>query len=301
MRTLTALADAWRKNGPEILGLCTGALPRFVTARRPRAHLGGVPVFSYHLVEPLELDSDLEFLAANGYSTLGTRELLEHLSGAGEPLQRAVMLTFDDGPRNFFDVAFPLLRRYGARAVAFIAPGLHADTERDADARPMTWQEIGAIHACGLVEFQSHTFESRSAARWPAPVPLAGCDPALERRRRGAPRTWAEDLALSRREIESRLAGAQVDQVAFPMYVGTPAAVEVARRLGFRACYWGLLAGRALNRPGDSPFHISRLSGEFVQRLPGAGRASLRSLLHRRMRLIQRARAWRRRFEPLHS
>src|SRR2546429_6500796 len=40
----------------------------------------GVPVFSYHLVEPLELESDLEFLAANGYCTLGSRELLEHRS-----------------------------------------------------------------------------------------------------------------------------------------------------------------------------------------------------------------------------
>src|SRR5690606_12574844 len=113
-----------------------------------------------------------------------------------------------DGPRNFYDVAFPLLRKYEAKAVAFIAPGLHADAEEDAnddEARPLSWREIECIAEAGLVDFQSHTYESRFVPRWPMPVPLAGCRPQIEAARRRAPVPLEQDLIDSRVAIESRL------------------------------------------------------------------------------------------------
>jgi peptidoglycan/xylan/chitin deacetylase (PgdA/CDA1 family) len=293
-----SLRDTWRKNAPELLGLLNGALPQFVTARRPREPLPGVPVFCFHLVEPETFAADLEFLSRNGYHTIGCTELIEYLADERDLPPRSVMLTFDDGPRNFHDVAFPLLRHYAARATAFIAPGLHREEESDAalDARPMSWQEVRAIHAAGCVEFQSHTYESRFVPDWPAPAALSGCAPQLESARRGAPLALAEDLAASRRALLEKLPDAAVDQLAFPMYRGTPAAIETARAQGFRACYWGLIPGRPLNRRGDSPFQISRLGDEFVRRLPGAGRISIGELLRGRVRRARTARQWRRRF-----
>ena len=297
------LKDSWRKNAPELAGLVNGALPGFVLARRPKDTLPGVPVFCYHLTDGEALDADLDFLARNGYRTVGSAELMDHLSGAQALTGRAVMLTFDDGPRNFHDVAFPLLLRYRARAVAFIAPGLHADSADDAPGpgigvadRPMTWNEIATVHASGLVEFQSHTLESRFVPDWPKPAALAGCDPAIGRQRRGAPRPLVEDLAASRTAIETRLPGARVDQLCFPQYIGSAEAVETARRLGFTGCYWGLLPGRPLNRAGDSPFHISRLSDEYLRRLPGTGRIGLDALLLRRVQRSRTGAEWRRRY-----
>ncbi|MBN1238486.1 MAG: polysaccharide deacetylase family protein [Gammaproteobacteria bacterium] len=294
---LDSLKDSWRKNAPELAALLNGALPRFVLERRPAERLPGVPVFCYHLTESEALDADLDFLARNGYRTIGSSELIEHLAGRHVLPDRAVMLTFDDGPRNFHDVAFPLLRRHAARAVAFIAPGLHAaEADPDHPDRPMTWKEIMAIHASGLVEFQSHTLESRFVPKWPAPAALSGCEPALEQRRRNAPLALRDDLAASQKAIESRLPGARVDQLCFPQYVGTAEAIDVARSLGFRGCYWGLLPGRPLNRAGDSPFHISRLSDEYLRRLPGSGRAGLSDLLRQRLHRSRTAAAWRRRY-----
>lgn len=301
MSLLTRLKDAWRKNSDELLGLWNGALPDFVTARKPREVRGGVPVFCYHLVEADEFEADLQFLAANGYRTLSADELVQYLAGTHALDGRAVMLTFDDGPRNFFDVAFPLLKRYGARAVAFIAPGLHRDSgSGDVDdaeeARPMTWQELQIIHGSGLVQFQSHTFESRFIPKWPMEAALSGCDPSLEHKRRRAPLPLLQDLEWSRSEIEKRLPGTRVEHLAFPMYVGSADAVDAARSLGFRACYWGLMPGRGLNRSGDSPFYVSRLSDEFLRRLPGRGRISLRELGQVRLRRIREGREWRRKF-----
>ena len=297
MGVVSALRGAWRKNEAEARGIFNGALPDFVKAAKPRERLGGVPVFCYHLVEAEDFAADLAYLAGNGYHTLRAQELLEYLRGQRDLPERSVLLTFDDGPRNFVDVAFPLLVRYQARATAFIAPGLHVDAteEHDTAARPMTWQEIGRIHESGLVEFQSHTLESRFVPEWPMPAPLSGCRWSIEEPRRGEPLALREDLVQSRERLEARLPGAVVNHLAFPMYLGTERAIEDAKAAGIEACYWGLRAGRALNRRGDSPFHISRMSDEFLRRLPGSGRLSVGDLVRNRLRRIRSARAWRQR------
>ena len=125
---------------------------------------------------------------------------------------------------------------------------------------------------------------------------LSGCDPAIEARRRHPPLPLAEDLALSQREIVSWLGDVPVDQLAFPQYIGNNAAIETARGLGFRACYWGLIPGRPVNRRGDSPFFVSRVSEEFLRRLPGKGRVPLSTVARTRIERIREGNAWRRRF-----
>jgi len=296
MSLQASLRSVWQKNGPEISGLFNGALPDFVWSSRPSQTLTGIPVFCYHLVERDEFEADLLYLAANSYVTLFGSDVIRCLRGQTKVPERAVALTFDDGPRNFFDETVPLLVKHGARATAFIAPGLHAEAsdEIDIEDRPMTWQEIESVHRAGLVEFQSHTLESRFAPRWPEPVALCGCSPALERARRGLAMPLAEDLARSREVLERRLPGAVVNQLAFPAYLGTPEAIDAARIAGIEACFWGLRPGRDLNRAGDSLDHISRLSGEFLRRLPGVGRISLPNLLNGRLRRARAAREWRR-------
>jgi len=297
MSLRTSLQSAWQKNGPEIRGLFDGALPTFVWSPRPSDQLQGIPVFCYHLVDTDEFEADLQYLSANGYVTVLGSDLVRILAEQSKAPERTVALTFDDGPRNFFDVSFPLLVKYRSRATAFVAPALHAEArvEADIEDRPMTWQEIETIHRSGLVEFQSHTLESRFVPRWPEPVALCGCNPTLERERRGAPLPLLDDLVRSRQILESRLPGAVVNQLAFPAYLGTPETIDVARTAGIGACYWGLRSGRGLNRPGDSPQYISRLSGEFLRRLPGTGRISLPELIEGRLRRAAAAREWRRR------
>jgi hypothetical protein len=158
----------------------------------------------------------------------------------------------------------------------------------------MTWQEIAEIHASGLVEFQSHTLESRFVPKWPTEAALAACDPALEASRRlRDPLPLDVDLEASRQRIVERLPGVQVEHLAFPQYLGTDAGVDTARRVGFRACYWGLIAGRPVNRRGESPYHVSRISDEFLRRLPGRGRISLGELVRGRLRRIEAGKKWR--------
>ncbi len=301
MGALSFIKNAWRKNAGELIGLFDGSLPSFVAAPRPQDQLPGVPVFCYHLIEVEQFGSDLEFLKRNGYVTLSPQEFLDHLVLSQKIPERSVLLTFDDGPKNFYDVAFPLLREYSAKAMAFIAPGLHAESVEDnTEARPMVWPEIREMHGSGLAFFQSHTLASRYVPAWPKSVPLVGCAPAIENRRRQPALPLREDLRLSRQAIESQLPGASVRHLSFPMYLGTEEGVATARGQGFEACYWGYLPGRPLNVAGASPFFISRVGDEFVRRLPGEGRITVRAMLNERGRRVRAGREWRRQFpEPV--
>ena len=222
---LRRLRKSWRKNRQEIKGLFNGSIPRFLFASRPSELGDGVPVFCYHTVAAPDMERDLGFLAANGYRTLSGDALLAHLRGDAVASPRSVVLTFDDGAYNFFQVVLPLLKRHGMNALAFVAPGMHFDRVpagfEGVDHRPMTWDELRELHASGLVDVESHTYESRYVPEWPVPIPLDGVAPDLEARLRDAALPLLEDLRLAKARLEEQLPGKVVKHLAFPAYDGT--------------------------------------------------------------------------------
>jgi hypothetical protein len=274
------VAGAWRKNAPEMFGFVNGALPPFVRSAHPPEGLDGVPVFSYHVVDAATFASDCAFLRRNGYRAILLDELLDIVAGRCALSGREVALTFDDGPRNFVEVAFPLLREHNLCGTIFIAPGLHAEDYgefQDLALRPMTWSEVRALHASGSVSVQSHTLQSQYLPRWPMAAALAGVDPRIEARLRRAPLSVLDDFRAARELIEARCPGAAVRHLCYPMYHASDAALAALEP--------------ALVRPGAQRAMLPRLSWEFLRRLPGEGRLSLRGLLRQRIDDARRARA----------
>jgi len=123
---------------------------------------GELPVFIYHEVDRESFAADLMFLRDNDYQTLSTSEFVEY--GYSYSNRRAVLLTFDDARRNFWDVTFPLLREFNARATVFaptywIGGGKHRSQEETVPQTTelfMTWEQLRACANSGLVDVQSH-------------------------------------------------------------------------------------------------------------------------------------------------
>lgn len=284
MNPLKVVGNTWRKNWPEVRCGLSGGLPGFIFSKSPSGFDPAVPVFCYHVVDEHTFRADLSFLKNNGYTTLTADELLGHLESRIAAPPRSVVLSFDDGQLSLYRVAYPLLKEFGFKAVAFICPGLHRDRDAD-DAQPdgglCDWQQVREMHESGCVDFQPHTDGHRYVPQWPKALPLSGVDPAVADRRRPPAATLAEDLQQSRAKLEQRL-GKTAVHLAFPQYYGTDAAIGEARRAGYRAFWWGVLPGRPMNRPGDPADRIVRISGEFVRRLPGDNRVGLGNILRTR-------------------
>jgi peptidoglycan/xylan/chitin deacetylase (PgdA/CDA1 family) len=94
-------------------------------------------------VSPAQFAAELRYLQAKGLRPIGIDELQRDLAQGRAP-GRAVLITFDDGYGDQFRYAFPILERYGDRAVFFV------NTGNVGRARHLTWNEIDVMHWAGM-------------------------------------------------------------------------------------------------------------------------------------------------------
>jgi peptidoglycan/xylan/chitin deacetylase (PgdA/CDA1 family) len=74
-------------------------------------------------VAPRTLRAHIDFLRRRGYSFLSLSEYEEYLSGSRALERDSVLLTFDDGYRDNYSAAFPVLREFGIPAAVFLCTG----------------------------------------------------------------------------------------------------------------------------------------------------------------------------------
>src|SRR5262249_48876258 len=133
----------------------------------------GVPVLMYHAFTDSEEPSryvqarrsfarQMRLLRALRYRPIGFAELGETLRD-GRPLpRRAVVITIDDGYRDNFEVAYPILHRHRFPATIFlvsqrIGASNDWDNEGPVSGRPtLSLEQIESMRAGGI-EFGAHT------------------------------------------------------------------------------------------------------------------------------------------------
>ena len=136
-----------------------GKYPQFVTDPRCKSLLEEIPVFMFHSVRSEDFREKLEYLRANGYNTLKMKDYIQYVSNGKAPDFRSVLLTFDDGDRSLYSVAFPLLKDYGFHAVAFVVPYFIREHPETSGVKTWcSWSEIIEMDRSGVVDIQSHTY-----------------------------------------------------------------------------------------------------------------------------------------------
>jgi peptidoglycan/xylan/chitin deacetylase (PgdA/CDA1 family) len=107
-----------------------------------------------YTVSPAQFEEQLRYMKEQGFQPIRLYDLNAHLQ-LGSPLpDRPVIVTFDDGYRDNFTAAFPLLQKYGFTATFFI------NTQPIHDEYPayMTWEQVRQMSRQGMdVESHSHS------------------------------------------------------------------------------------------------------------------------------------------------
>ncbi|MGA2235107.1 MAG: polysaccharide deacetylase family protein [Terriglobales bacterium] len=98
----------------------------------------------------------MRFLHENGYRTTDLAKALETIK-AGIQVERQVVITFDDGYRNFYTHAFAVLMRYGFSATVFVVTDITGEQRVCEEGKEyMTWGEMREVQAHGI-HIGSHT------------------------------------------------------------------------------------------------------------------------------------------------
>ena len=184
----------------------------------------------------------LDFFARH-FRVVALSDLVARLA-EGRSVRGRLAVTFDDGYRDNFTVAAPMLRERGLPACFFVSTALVGsraqpwwDAEFGARAEWMTWDQVRALHAQGF-EIGAHTVTHADLAA------VSGDEAERE-------------IAGARERLEREL-GAPVTLFSYPYGAPHRISDENRRRVaraGFRCClsaYGGTVA------PGDDPFRLKR-------------------------------------------
>jgi peptidoglycan/xylan/chitin deacetylase (PgdA/CDA1 family) len=193
------------------------------------------------ITSPSVFADQMNFLRENGYNVIDLTTLIKSSRAGGSPPPKSVVLTFDDGFRDFYTNAFPVLQRCGFPATVFLLTG-HIDNDSSFNGRScLSWNQVRELVRYGI-SFGSHTVSH--------PVLNAIGDRDLD-----------FELALSKERIESEL-GRTVGAFAFP-YAFPEHDHPFLRRLksslaktGFKCCLTTRIGTVA---PGDDLFRLKRL------------------------------------------
>jgi len=104
-------------------------------------------------VSPENFEAQLRYLKQAGYQSITMQDLVYHLT-LGWPLpEKPVLLTFDDGYRDVYTQAFPLLQKYGFLATVFLVTAPIDQENPDY----LSWDQVTEMSRAGI-EFGAHTY-----------------------------------------------------------------------------------------------------------------------------------------------
>ena len=182
-----------------------------------------VPIFVYHSIaahrrdqngEQRELDVDtgvfreqMNYLVQHGYHVIPFPTLVDALERGTSVPTRSVVLTFDDGWKTQYSVAYPVLRQLHLTATFFIF-----SQPIGRDRGYMTWQQIKELQAAGMtIGAHSRTHPKLTDAN----VSLV------------------DEIAGSRQDLQRAL-GAPPDLFAYPYGSWDDRAAAAVRAAGFK-------------------------------------------------------------------
>jgi len=127
-----------------------------------------VPVLSYHnfsidktdkmTVSKASFEDQMQLLKERGYRVLSLDQLFDFFDFKKQIPSKSVVITIDDGWKSAYEIAFPVLKKYGYPVSLFIYTDLINSTRK-----AMTWEQVRELADNGI-DIQCHTITHRDLA-----------------------------------------------------------------------------------------------------------------------------------------
>lgn len=212
-----------------------------------------VPVLVYHgfsmqkadkmHVAKADFENQMNFLKDKGYSVITLDRFLDFLNFKSSIPPKSVVLTFDSGWRTVYDIAYPILKKYGYPATLFV------QTDFIGYETAMSWDQVEELRDNGF-DIQCHTNTHHSLAH-------------LRKDKSFKSYFRTMDMEMSQaEEIIKRKLGVKCGCLAYPSLKTDDLFIAVLKKRGYHGAF--------TDRPGSNPFFVnnyaikrSMISGGF--------------------------------------
>ncbi|GAA0359009.1 hypothetical protein GCM10009092_24050 [Bowmanella denitrificans] len=122
-----------------------------------------VPILCYHqftqkdkstnsmVVTARAFEKQMAYLKEHGYQVVTLDDVADFLNGEKNLPDKAVVITIDDGYASYYQVAYPILKKYGYPSTLFVY------TDFVGIGRSLSWQQINELNEDPQVSIQSHS------------------------------------------------------------------------------------------------------------------------------------------------
>lgn len=165
----------------------------------------------YHIY-PEKFRAQMRYLYDNGYIPIPMKVYLQYLTRGIAVPDKSVVITFDDGWKNQYEYAYPILKEFGYTATFYLI------SKSVGSKSYVTWDEVKEMRDAGM-DIQSHT-------KTHANLTKVSAEKALE------------ELKDSRTTIENKI-GRPVTMVAYPYYGHNDAVHKLVEEAGYTSARAG--------------------------------------------------------------
>ncbi len=206
-----------------------------------------VPVLCYHkfslqkkdamTVTQKDFEAQLKLLHDQGYHVITLDQLHDFMEFKAQIPEKSVVITIDDGWQSTYDIAYPLLKRYGYPATLFVYTNLITGS-----SATLSWDLIREMYANGM-DMQCHTKTHRSLAWKNGQESFEDYFEAIQ-----------TELTESARVLKSHL-NKDVKYLAYPYGDTSHLVIQLTKKLGYQAAF---TVKRGTNPFFVNPYRIDR-------------------------------------------
>lgn len=124
---------------------------------------------STYVIKESEFEKDIVYLKENGFTFVGTEDILNYYNSGTLPGKKCVMITFDDGYLNNYVYAFPIIKKHGAKVVispiGIMSDKSSANPDINTEYSHISWNQAREMAESNLAEIQNHSYNMHSITR----------------------------------------------------------------------------------------------------------------------------------------
>ena len=187
-------------------------------------------------ITPADFEKQMQELKARGITVIGMQDLLAWKRGEKNIPPRCAVITFDDGLKSQYEVAWPIMKKLGYTFTMFIyTEGVRGGLFGGGEA--ITWEMLGDMRDNGIdIEAHSATHQDLREGH---PVTIRQPDGKKERKKLTGPeydQFLQNELVGCKTLLEQRL-GIKVNCFAVPYGFYNEHVKEIARNNGYEAMF----------------------------------------------------------------